>query len=173
MRRLLMAGIVLVSFVGVTATPAYAPGSCPTPMTSNNVVFLAEANYLGVSAELSWTGDGYGQLRARATTLGPWERFRLVCVSGTDVYAIRSVESGRYVTAEISWTGDRNGLLRARATAIGPWERFRIPNTPAGGTMTILSLANNRYVTAEIGRSNELRARASAPGTWERFQLHW
>lgn len=173
MRRVLTVVIVLVSFMGVTASPAYAPTSCPTPMTSNDVFLLAEANDLGVTAELSWTGDSYGQMRARATSIGPWEWFRLVCVSGNDVYAIRSVQSGRYVSAEISWTGDRKGLLRARATSIGPWERFRIPNTSSGGGVTIFSLANNRYVTTEIGRSNELRARASVAGAWERYILFW
>jgi hypothetical protein len=172
-RRVFTVGIVLASFVGVTASPAYAPTSCPTPMTSNDVFLLSEVNGLGVTAELGSTGDSYGQLRARAGAIGAWEWFRLVCVSGTDVYAIRSVQSGRYVTAEISWTGDRNGLLRARATSIGPWERFRIPNTSSMGGVTIFSLANDRYVTTEIGRSGELRARASVAGAWERYILFW
>src|SRR5260370_42263439 len=28
-----------------------------------------------VSAEEGWTGNGHGTLRARATSIGPWERF--------------------------------------------------------------------------------------------------
>lgn len=173
LRRALLVVMLMFSFVGVTATPAYAPEWCPSSMISSDFVFLANANYLAVSAEISWTGNSYGQLRARGQTLGPWERFRLVCDQGPDVYAIRSVANGRYVTAEISWTGDQNGLLRARATSIGSWERFRIPATsPSGGGFTILSLANNRYVTAEVGRSGELRARATTVGAWERYTFY-
>lgn len=170
MRRILLTVVLLVSFLGLTATPAYAPEWCPAHMISSNLR-IGSDRY--VAAELSRTGDGYGQLRARtpANNVGPWEVFRLVCVQGPDVYAIRSVANGRHVSAEISWTGNRYGLLRARATTIGPWEQFRIPNS--GLIKTIYSLANNRYVTAELSWTGDayasLRARATSAGTWEHF----
>jgi hypothetical protein len=169
-RRILLIVVMIVSVLGVTATPAYAPTWCPASMTSANVRIGGERY---VAAELSWTGDRYGQLRARtpANNVGPWEVFRLVCVDGPDVYAIKSVANGRFVSAEISWTGNRYGLLRARATTIGPWERFRIPNS--GQIKTMFSLANNRYVSAELSWTGDsyasLRARATAAGTWEHF----
>jgi hypothetical protein len=174
MRRILLIVALVVSVLGVTATPAAAPEWCPASMTSRNVRFGSERY---VAAELSRTGDGYGQLRARtpANNVGPWEVFRLVCVHGPNVYAIRSVANGRYVTAEISWTGNRNGLLRARATSIGPWEQFRIPNGVS--IVTLFSLANSRYVTVENGWTGDsyasLRARATAVGTWEYLPIRF
>jgi hypothetical protein len=167
-RRILLVVVMVVSVLGVNAGEAYAPTWCPASMISSNVRIGSERY---VAAELSRTGDGYGQLRARtpADSVGPWEVFRLVCVRAPDVYAIKSVANGRYVSAEISWTGNRYGLLRARATSIGPWEQFRIPNT--GQIKTIFSLANNRYVSVENGWSGasyaSLRARATVAGEWE------
>jgi hypothetical protein len=173
-RRVFLVVVLLVSFVGLSATPAAAPTWCPTVMTDYPVRFSALANGQYVSAEISRTGNGYGQLRARTNPndQGPWEVFRLVCVQGPDVYAIRSEANGRYVTAEISWTGSSNGLLRARATSVGPWEKFRIPNS---ALPTIYSLANNRYVTTEINWTGSgygsLRARATVVGDWEYYVL--
>jgi hypothetical protein len=173
-RRILLTVVLIVSFLGVAATPAAAPEWCPASMTSSNLRIGSERY---VAAELSWTGDRYAQLRARtpANSVGPWEVFRLVCVQGPDVYAIKSVANGRYVSAEISWTGNRYGLLRARATTIGPWEQFRIPNS--GQLKTIFSLANNRYVSAELSWTGDsyasLRARATTAGSWEHFPFRF
>jgi len=36
------------------------------------------ANNQYVSGELGWHGDDYGMLRARATSVGSWERFIIV-----------------------------------------------------------------------------------------------
>ena len=35
----------------------------------------SDANNLYVSAELGYTGGNYGMLRARATSIGPWEQY--------------------------------------------------------------------------------------------------
>ena len=127
-----------------------------------------------ISAELGWDG----RLRARATAVGPWEKFTFVCLDGAnDIYAIKSVANGRYVSAELGWGGNDYGMLRARATSIGPWERFRVRSTGGGSsiTWTIQSMANSRYVSAEVGWTGDryglLRARATAIGPWEQFVI--
>jgi hypothetical protein len=88
--------------------------------------FRSMANNRYVTAELGMTGDSYGLLRARATVIGAWEKFRLTYNTTTGETSVRSMANNRYVSAEVGWSGSRNGLLRARATSLGPWERFAI-----------------------------------------------
>jgi len=94
---------------------------------------FSNGNY--VSAEIGWTGNSYGLLRARAATVGPWEKFRVLQghVNAPDwlnydynVVAFQSVANGSYVSAELGWTGNQSGLLRARPNqwTEGPWETF-------------------------------------------------
>ena len=134
-------------------------------------------NYFGasngkyVSAELGYGGNLNGMLRARASSPGPWETFR-ICTDGT-AHWFNSQANGKYVSAELGRTGTDHGMLRARATSVGPWERFVIGRY--GNYVTIKSLANNRYVSAELGyggvRAGMLRARATTVGPWEKFSL--
>ncbi|MBA2729130.1 MAG: hypothetical protein H0U48_00005 [Euzebyaceae bacterium] len=42
---------------------------------NSGCAILALGNGRYVSAELDYTGNGYGMLRARATGIGGWERF--------------------------------------------------------------------------------------------------
>lgn len=90
---------------------------------------IALVNNRYVSAELNYTGSGYGMLRARAgsSTSPSWERFRIEGDCATNC-AIKSTWSGQYVAAELNYTGTGYGMLRAaRATApIGGWERWSI-----------------------------------------------
>jgi hypothetical protein len=87
----------------------------------------SESDRRYVSAELGKSGNVYGVLRARATTVGPWERFRVRCL-GWNAIAIQSLANGRYVAAELGYKDGLYGLLRARATTVGPWERFSLPS---------------------------------------------
>lgn len=177
MRRTLLIVVLSVSFLAVSAPPAAAPTWCPVEMTSRDIGIKHYWLQKFVTAEISLGGDDKGLLRARTDPdrLGPWERFRLVCVQGPDVYAIRSLANNKYVTAEISSTGSRQGLLRARADAIGSWELFRIGYGNAG--TPIYSLAANRYVTAEVNwtgtSQGTLRARVTAVNDWEWFNIYW
>lgn len=82
------------------------------------------ANGMYLSAELVYTGDQYGMLRARTDAApGPWERFTFEPFGNG--YAIRAVSNGKYVSAELAYSGDWYGVLRARANGVGPWEQFR------------------------------------------------
>jgi len=104
-------------------------------------------------------------LRARATVVGPWERFTL-CYHGA-YWTLRSNANGKYVSAELGYGGALNGVLRARATVVGPWEKFTFSQLWAR------SDANGKYVSAELGYGDALngvlRARATVLGPWEKF----
>lgn len=136
-----------------------------------NVTITSLANGLYVSAEIDYSGDWHGMLRARATAIGPRELFTL-CNHGA-YYTLQSQANGRYVAVELSHRGDEYGMLRARATEIGPWEQLSFPQHN-DGTLVIYSQANRRYVSAELAYSgvwkDMLRARASEVGAWERFR---
>ncbi|HXA60500.1 MAG TPA: hypothetical protein VNW94_15180, partial [Streptosporangiaceae bacterium] len=91
----------------VSTTPAQASTTCST-------VSLKAANGLYVTAELGsgYTGADYGMLRARATSVGPWERFE-ECPLVPYTITLRSEANGLYVTAELGYTGTENGMLVA------------------------------------------------------------
>jgi len=87
---------------------------------------LPGAAFHWVSAELGYTGDNYAMLRARATSIGPWEEFYTThgpCL-GLCMTTIRSGANNLYVSAELGYTGDNYGMLRARTASAGPWENF-------------------------------------------------
>jgi len=176
LRRNTLVRLLLCAALSVTAaatamvstTPAQASTTCST-------VSLKAANGLYVSAELGYTGDDYGMLRARAASVGPWEQFE-ECPLGPYTITLRSEANGLYVSAELGYTGTENGMqiygmLRARATSVGPWEEFQTDNEA-------LKAANYLYVTAELGYTGTyngmalngmLRARATSIGPWEQF----
>jgi hypothetical protein len=94
---------------------------------------VSNRNLRYVSAEVAYTGVDYGMLRARATSLGSWEKFKIERWGPNPaMYTIKSLRNGRYVSAELGYGGGRYGMLRARATSIGNWEKFFILcGTPA------------------------------------------
>jgi hypothetical protein len=145
--------------VAVAATPAHA-AEC------YDIALYSEANHRYVSAELGKTGSDYGMLRARATAIGPWERFE-ICYTTYTNFSIRSLANFRWVSVELGYTGSRYAMLRARAGSIGPWEKF---NSTFG---EIQSDANRRWVSAELGYAGSLngmlRARAGSVGPWENW----
>jgi hypothetical protein len=88
----------------------------------------SDANHKYVSVELGYgtTSPYRGMLRARASSVGPWERFEFCWrVQNNPGYlAIRSLTNGKWVAAELGRTGKDYGMLRARSTSIGSWETF-------------------------------------------------
>jgi hypothetical protein len=152
-----------------------APASASREFSPNAVgcvdTSLNAANGRFVSAELNYPGGRNGMLRARATAVGPWERFT-ICNQGP-FWTIFSTANNRYVSAELGYSGGDNGMLRARATAIGPWEHFTFLGACGGGCVIIRSQANDRLVSAELGYSGGdngmLRARSTAVGPWEQY----
>lgn len=70
---------------------------------------LASSRY--VSVEVDYTGSQKSMLRARATAVGPWEKFDVVC--RTNSYCtIKSLENNKYVSVADST------VLRATSTSI-------------------------------------------------------
>jgi hypothetical protein len=88
-----------------------------------NLAIRSRANNRWVSAELGRTGNDYGMLRARATSIGPWETFN-------GGLGLRNNSNLKWVTAELGQTGSRDAMLRARANSYGPWEHFTNPGPP-------------------------------------------
>ncbi|GII59844.1 hypothetical protein Pth03_82330 [Planotetraspora thailandica] len=147
---------------------ARASGSTLRPSCAEGIM-RSKGNDLMVSAELAYQEPTLGMLRARSSTDGPWERFR-ICYDGTSD-TIYSVGAQRYVSAEVATPGEKNGMLRAHATLINAWERFRLQ---CGSVYcSIRSLANDRLVSAELQYTGAdygmLRARSTTTGDWELF----
>ncbi|GDY32848.1 fascin domain-containing protein [Gandjariella thermophila] len=183
---LLAAGIVLAVLPGAAAAAPANGISLTEAMSrltashntaqqvvcSNNVYITSRANGRIVSAELGYSGNNYAMLRARATAVGPWERYTICTDTRSGLSSIASQANRRIVSAELGYSGGDYAMLRARATAVGPWELYRIVS--AGSGLAIISAANGRYVSAELGYSGSryamLRARATAAGPWEQFQ---
>lgn len=94
---------------------------------SSSLYALRASNGLYVSAELGYSGNLNGMLRARASSIGPWEQFSLFYGGGDahGSYSLRAA-NGLWVSAEVGYaTSDPlYGMLRARVDKIGPWERF-------------------------------------------------
>jgi hypothetical protein len=85
-----------------------------------NLAIRSLANGRWVSAELGYGGAKYAMLRARATSIGPWETFN-------GAYGFRNTKNGRWVSAELGYTGAYYAMLRARGDHYGPWEHFSNP----------------------------------------------
>jgi hypothetical protein len=128
-------------------------------------------NGLYVSTEVDYSGAEKGMLRARSTSVGPWELYQICWRDGgggsTD--AIWSDGAAKFVTAEIGPEAVVYGMLRARANSVGAWEEFTI----LGGPKMLINAANGLWVSAEFGWSGNwygmLRARAESIGEWEEY----
>jgi len=130
---------------------------------------MSQENLDWVSAELGYTGSNYAMLRARATTIGPWEKYDLCYDSTGGYWYIVSDANGLYVSAEFGYPGDTYAMLRARSTSVGPWEKFTLtchvyPFGPQTEYLTIQSQVNGNYVSTELSYtgSNYAMLRASA-----------
>ena len=76
-----------------------------------------------VSAELNYPGIRKYMLRARADTVGPWERFGIDgdLSNGVTIY---SYGANMYASAELAYDQPYRGMLRARSNVGRAWERF-------------------------------------------------
>jgi hypothetical protein len=176
----------------LTPVPTGQPTATPTPLpaiiriTSANMQQYSHGcssdfqlqsadNGLYVSAEMDYTGNNYAMLRARAATVGIWERYNLVYDASTGTWAIQSTDHNMYVSAELDYTGNNYAMLRARASTVDIWERYNLYYDRVNGVWEIQSARNNLYVSTEIGFTGNnyamLRARASTVGPWEQYHI--
>ncbi len=133
------------------------------------------------TAELDYTGDWRGAVRAERTAVGGWERFQLVgdCRSASGC-AIKNLQSGKYLTAELNFTGTADRMVRASATNAGLWERFQlVGDCGSVGGCGVRSVANGRYLSADYGIADSsnpqfslVRAKAAAISGWESFRIY-
>lgn len=154
--------VIAAAMAMVSTTPAHASANC-------SEVSIKAANGLYVSAEIGYTGSYYGMLRARASTVGPWEKFQK-CWLDVNHFALYSEANGLYVRADLGYatTDPLYGMLRASINSIGgPYETFFDDSGDA------IVAYNNRWVSAELSYPGSergmLRARATSIGPWEIF----
>jgi hypothetical protein len=144
-----------------------------TDQAPRDCVIRSKANGRYVSAELGYKGSSYGALRARATTVGAWERYQCVALS-SNKWAIESRANQRYTSAELGYKGSTYGMLRARSTSIGSWETYTLTTVSACSCVAIRA-ANSKFVSAELGYTGStyglLRARSASIGPWEEFTI--
>ena len=142
-----------------------------TDQPPRDCVIRSKANGRYVSAELGYTGSSYGMLRARATTVGAWERYQCIAL-GSDKWAIESRANQQYTSAELGYKGSSYGMLRARSARIGSWETYTLTPVSSCSCMAIRA-ANSKFVSAELGNTGStyglLRARSTSVGPWEEF----
>jgi hypothetical protein len=167
--RLLTATTALVVFCTgllVTAQPAHA-GGCA-------VVSFANADRdLIVSVEKSRTGIHYGELRARATKVGPWELFDMCWLSSSQ-FTLWSHATGKYVSTRENNAAPYKYLLTATADKVGEWEKFTAYDVPEyfygfTGSSGMYVSADYSFGSPETG---VLIANRKAIGPWEVFLFH-
>jgi hypothetical protein len=138
-----------------------------------DVSIFPYANRSFVSAEVGYSGGSYGMLRARATSIGPSERFMVCRDTSTGLTILVSQANEKFVSTEIRYSGGSYGMLRARANIVGPGELYYTSAPPNVRFTHLRAHANGRYVSAEIGYSGEshgmLRARAAVVGAGELY----
>jgi hypothetical protein len=161
--------VVALAAVGLTAPQAAYAASCA------HVTIQSTWSLLFASVELGETGSRYAMLRARASTVGPWEKFTACYYESGNYYTFRSDANGKYVVVQSS-NGNYAWMLTATAdqgTAVSA--QFRQIN-PSSDTPSLLSLRNSQYVSTELGYTGSdfglLRARATSIGPWEQFAVH-
>ena len=168
--RVLKGVIALVVSVGgvlVAAQPAHAAGGCA-------VVSFANADRdLVVSVELGHTGIHYAELRARATKVGPWERFDMCWLTG-QVFTLRSKANGKYVSTRENDAAPYKYLLTATADVVGEWEKFTAYDVP--DFFEGFTGSSGLFVSADYSYpgiySGALVANRGAIGPWEIFLFH-
>jgi hypothetical protein len=161
----------LVAAVGSLghSRPAHAAGvnGCAT------VALLSTASGTYVSTEIQ-DSNFPGMLRARASSVGSWEKYTLCVDEATSTGTLLSHANGLYVAAERDYMGRYAGMLRARTSPgnLGTWEQFKVA-VPCCDTWNFTAHSNGLLVSAEFGyagtETGMLRARATSAGPWEAF----
>jgi hypothetical protein len=109
----------------------------------------SRANGLYVSNEVGSPGEEKGMLRARATSVGPWEMFQFCGNAVTGAVAIFGDANVAWVSTELGDTGLKYAMLRARSFSIGAWEQYQLAGV--AGAFSIWSAADHLWVSAELG----------------------
>lgn len=141
--------------VGATAGPL-APSPTGTPAASpfecyDDVYFSNNGARQFVSEEQGYTGQDHYILRARSTTIGPWEKWNWCFDPSTGLWSLQSHSTLLWTSMEKGQTGFRTNMLRARASEVGPWERYVVYCVGNTANFAIQSEANGFFVTSQTG----------------------
>jgi hypothetical protein len=168
-RRLATFGTLLtIALAGFMASVTPANAGCQT------VAIWSTDTDQYVSVELDDRAFP-GMLRARASAIGPWERFTM-CVDGLNYFTLRSLANGMYVSVEHDYSGRYQHMLRARTAPanLGGWEKFLLEDW---GDIVAFKTDRGAYVSAEFGYSGAekgmLRGRGTYRGPWESYEYSY
>src|SRR6516225_8953527 len=105
MKRILR---ITTAFLATVSLLAVTPGSSSAFSVAwcyKHGYIKSVANGRYVTAELGYTGGNYGMLRARASSVGAWQRFTIcgVWVNGRYGQAFKSEANGKWVSAELGY----------------------------------------------------------------------
>jgi hypothetical protein len=149
--------------------------------TTFNCSIRSKATGKYVTAELAYSGALHGALRARATTIGAWEKFQCAAVrlgrffSGPPGWQLTSLANGGYVTPELGYTGRYYGTLRAHGIPLVTSPRYAFVPVAACSCYAIRSVANALYVSARFDYTGPiyglLVARSPTIRGWEAFDI--
>jgi hypothetical protein len=172
LRHLVRGAVVLA----LAATGAVVVPSAAHAASCAHVSIQSMWSFKFVSVEIGNTGSFYAMLRARADTIGPWEKFYACYDDGSHQYTFRSEANNKYV--EVNPNAGGNYLLMLSATAdsgVPKPSRF-IEVNGSSDVQSLKSDYTGSYVSAELGYTGGdygmLRARAGVIGAWEGFQIH-
>jgi hypothetical protein len=162
----------------VNATQVDATGATSSLTLDCYPVTYFSSNAAGqfATAEYGYNEPYTGMIRARSTTLGPWQMNRWCIDESSGAWVLQFVAANSYfVSAELGYSPGTHyyGMLRARSDTIGAWEKYAIQCQNTSGAYAFKSTANNMWVSTELGYTGSdkwmLRARSSSVGPWEQY----
>jgi hypothetical protein len=155
----------------------------PTAASAQDVVSCAKVSFQSiangkyVTAELGKVGTHYGMLRARATSVGPWELFKLCYHTDGGWFHIESWENKLFVRVHDFAEGRYQWMLTASASSLSGAATF-YRDTGSVGWSAFRYSATFKWVSTELSPQTYppdelgmLRARANAIGPWEQFAV--
>ncbi|WP_159042082.1 endonuclease/exonuclease/phosphatase family protein [Streptomyces sp. TP-A0875] len=181
-----IAGLQIVLAPSAGAAEISADAEAVAKSAGQKWALKSLATGMYVSVGVNDTDTQQWRMRARAASVGSWERFTLHTNHRAKTVGFRSEITGFFATAEFHDSGNQEGMLRARGARLGQWQQFTPQylagpppaGSPAGSVMVTLQASEEaggelKYVSAEVGETGEglLRARATSVGLWEKFVL--
>lgn len=164
----------MTAFLGLVtgARPAFAetvhPDGCGTVSLMN--VYTS----LYVSVELGTSTTWYEELRARATSVGPWEKFTMCINDSTNVFTLQSQANGLYVTTEEWYDPPWQYMLQADSSTVGQQQQFVLYNVNADYQW--FTGSSGYLVSGDLNFSGNDRgvliANRKSLGPWEEWVVH-
>jgi hypothetical protein len=145
------------------------PLSRGSDCTPTSITAASDQQY--VTAQIDFSGNDYGMLRAQAYTVSLMEQFDLCTTTTADYYAIRALINNEFVTTNTI----NHGTLYAQASSISSSGSEQFSLVPQiNGTYGISAILADQFVTAHIdeplGDYGVLQADSTTVGNPQQFQ---